>query len=83
MKTKLTPVDWPSACLLFGVLSLGLGFVTGIPAIFSGHIALNKIRANPEIGRRWMPVLGLTLGYVTTPLSLLTIYLATHIPRSG
>ena len=79
MKRTKPQVDWPSTSLLFGVLSLGFGLLTGIPAIVSGHVALKRIKANPAISRRWMARVGLMLGYITTMFSLLIIYLVTHV----
>jgi hypothetical protein len=55
---------------VLGLLSLGLLFVTGIPAVVTGHIALNRIN---EHRGRGLAVTGLSLGYFALALTLFGI----------
>lgn len=65
--------------LVGGVLSLGLGFIAGIPgmvlgapAIFCGHLGRARIRkSGGELRGKGMALAGLTMGYFMTVLSVL------------
>ncbi len=65
------------ASLVGGVLSLGLGFfmlgiLAGIPAIVCGHLSRARIRkSGGGLRGHLMALMGLTLGYFMTVLSLL------------
>ena len=54
------------ASLVLGILSFAACFfiVTGIPAVVCGHIALRKIKRNPDIGGKTLATSGLILGYL-------------------
>jgi len=57
------------ASLICGLCGFVLLFVTGIPAIIMGHMALNKIKAsNGAIQGRGIALAGTILGYFTTLL---------------
>lgn len=52
------------ASLAGGVLSLGLGFLTGIPAVICGHLGRARIRkAGGGLRGKGMALAGLVLGY--------------------
>ena len=60
------------ASLAGGVLSLGLGFLTGIPAVICGHLGRARIRkAGGELRGKGMALAGLTMGYFMTVVSVL------------
>lgn len=67
------------ASLVGGVLSLGLGFVAGIPgmvlgvpAIFCGHLGRARIRKSGDgLRGKEMALAGLTMGYFMTVMSVL------------
>lgn len=63
--------------LVCGILSVCcLGFLTGIPAIILGFIAINKEKANPEqYGGKGMAIAGIALGGLSILLSLAWIIL--------
>ncbi len=53
------------ASLAGGVLSLVLGFLTGIPAVICGHLGRARIRkAGGELRGNGMALAGLTMGYL-------------------
>jgi Domain of unknown function (DUF4190) len=53
------------ASLVGGVLSLGLGFFAGIPAVFCGHLGRARIRkSGDELRGKGMALAGLTMGYL-------------------
>lgn len=63
------------ASLACGVLSLGLGFLTGIPAVICGHLGRSRIRkAGGELRGKGMALAGLILGYVMTVLSMSVMF---------
>ena len=73
----------PKACglavtsLVCGCLGFLTFFITGIPAIITGHLALGKIkRSAGTIGGSGAATTGLILGYVTSAMSLVVIALA-------
>lgn len=77
------PHDPPKACglavtsLVCGCLGFLLAFLTGIPAIITGHMALGKIkRSGGTIGGTGIATTGLVLGYVTTAMTLVWIMVA-------
>lgn len=53
--------------LVLGVVSLaGCSFITGIPAIITGHMASNRARRKPhEFGGSGLAIAGLVMGYVS------------------
>ncbi len=59
------------ASLVLGILAPMCG-VTGIPAIITGHVALNRIQENGA-GGKGMAIGGLVLGYVFTAFILLAV----------
>jgi hypothetical protein len=61
--------------LVCGVLSiLCFGLVTGIPAIITGYMQLNKIKSDPQtFGGRGLAIGGMATGAVGTLLTILTI----------
>lgn len=60
------------ASLAGGVLSLGLGFLTGIPAVICGHLGRARIRkSGGGLEGKAMALAGLTMGYFMTVVSLL------------
>lgn len=62
------------ASLAGGVLSLGLGFLTGIPAVICGHLGRGRIRkSGGELRGTGMALAGLIAGYVMSVLSILAI----------
>jgi hypothetical protein len=61
---NMTHAKW---CVNLGVLSLLFGFITGIPAIITGHIALSNIKKSPTIySGKGLAFTGLILGYIST-----------------
>lgn len=53
-----------------GLGSLVVGFLAGLPAVFTGHRALRLARKSGEaLPKRWHAVTGLTLGYLMTVLT--------------
>ncbi len=53
------------ASLVLGLLSFLFWFFTGIPAVITGHMALNRIKQNPMLGGKGMAIAGLILGYLS------------------
>jgi len=66
--------------LVLGVLSLvGCSFITGIPAIITGHIAHNRSRKTPQkSGGGGLAIAGFVLGYVS--LAMLPILAGMLLP---
>ena len=64
--------------LVLGVLSLlGCLFITGIPAIITGHVAYGRAKKNPQnFGGAPLALTGLILGYVGTFLVTIIAILA-------
>jgi hypothetical protein len=61
------------ASLILGILSyvFCLFFITGIPAIITGHIAHSRARKQPQLyGGAGLALAGLILGYLSLPFSL-------------
>jgi hypothetical protein len=64
-----TPPEKPSTglavtSLILGILSFCFLFITAIPAVITGHMALGRIRREPEKhGGKGMAIAGLVLGY--------------------
>ncbi|CAN5145821.1 hypothetical protein BH23VER1_BH23VER1_32970 [soil metagenome] len=66
------------ASFVCGLVSivLGLGALTGIPAVILGHMAMKLYRTEPEIHEgRGLAVAGLVLGYISIALTVLGILL--------
>ncbi len=62
------------ASLVLGILSFGCGFITGIPAIITGHIAHARAKKQPQLhGGAGMALTGLILGYVGTIFATLAL----------
>jgi hypothetical protein len=62
------------ASLVSGVLSLGLGFIAGIPAVICGHLGRARIRkSGDELRGKGMALAGLILGYVMSIVSVLVL----------
>ncbi len=61
--------------LVLGILSLScLGFVSGIPAIITGHIAHSRAKKQPALyGGAGLALIGLILGYVGTILTTIAL----------
>ena len=65
------------ASLVCGCLGFILAFLTGIPAIITGHKALGKIkRSGGTLGGSGIATTGLVLGYVTTGFTVVWLALA-------
>ncbi len=65
------------ASLVCGLLGFLLSFLTGIPAIIMGHMAMSRIKAaNGTLGGGGMALAGTILGYITTLLLGLIAVLA-------
>lgn len=63
------------ACLVLGLLSVGLGPLTGLPALLCGHGALAKIRASDgAVQGRGMAGTGLAVAYAALVLWIAFIY---------
>ncbi len=63
------------ASLTGGVLSLWLGFLTGIPAVICGHLGRARIRkSGGELRGKGMALSGLILGYGMTVLSMPVVF---------
>jgi hypothetical protein len=54
-----------TASLVLGCLIFIFGFLTGIPAVITGHMALGRISQNPMLGGKGMAIAGLILGYLS------------------
>ncbi len=80
-KTKVKSAPASSvASLVLGCLSFVFAFITGIPAIICGHIALSKIKKEQLAKGKGIAIAGLVIGY----LSLLSIpLLALVIPGAN
>ena len=62
------------ASLVGGVLSLGTGFLTGIPAVVCGHLGRARIRKSGDgLRGKGMALAGLILGYVMSVVSVLVV----------
>jgi len=58
--------------LVLGIYSIAcLGFITGIPAILLGHMALGRIKTQPDVSGRGLAAWGLGLGYAGSVLGLM------------
>ena len=58
-------------------MSLGLGFLTGIPAVICGHLGRARIRkAGGELRGKGMALAGLILGYVMSVVSVVVVVLS-------
>jgi uncharacterized protein DUF4190 len=66
---------WAISALVCGVLALGFGPLTGIPAVIAGHKALREIRRTGDRGYG-LANAGLILGYVFVALTALGVLLA-------
>lgn len=59
---------------ILGVLSVPLccGFLTGIPAVITGHMGLNAVGdGSGELKGRGLAIAGLVMGYLFTVLSII------------
>ena len=61
------------SCLALGCLSVVFGFITGLPAIIVGHVAL--VRGRRCNDRSPLVVIGLSLGYVFTVASVVLLWI--------
>jgi hypothetical protein len=61
--------------LVLGILSLAcLGFLSGIPAIITGHMAYNRSKKDPaRYGSAGTALAGLVLGYIGTALTTIAL----------
>jgi len=68
--------------LVLGILSLvGLGLLSGIPAVICGHMAQSRIkRSAGALGGGDLAVAGLIIGYVGTVVVSLVIVVLFFIP---
>lgn len=73
--TSSEPIQQPQdswlaiTSLILGILGMaGFGFLTGVPAIVTGTIALGKKQAN-----RGMSIAGIIMGIISTIISLLIV----------
>jgi hypothetical protein len=67
--------------LVLGILSLPTCFLTGIPAIVCGHIALGRARRDPaQHGGAGMAIAGLVLGYLCALIAPIAILSAMLLP---
>ena len=61
--------------LVCGILGLFCGFVSGIPAVICGHIALKQIAdSKVRLEGRGMAIAGLVLGYFSIAIILLWLF---------
>ncbi len=61
-----------TASLILGILGILFGFVAGIPAIITGHMALGRIKENPALeSSRGQAMAGLIMGYIFSGIALL------------
>ncbi len=63
----------PMICIVLGFLSGLFGFISGIPSIIVGHIALRKAKKNnfqSNLAYKRMAIFGLCLGYNGTLMSI-------------
>jgi hypothetical protein len=62
--------------LVLGILSLTcFGFLSGIPAIITGHMAHNRARKQPELyGGAGVALTGLILGYLGTVITTIILF---------
>ncbi len=64
-----------TAALILGLLSIVCWFLTGIPAVILGHMALNEIRAsNGTQSGSGSAITGLVFGYLSVGLLALCIF---------
>jgi len=64
------------ASIICGGLSFIFGFLTAIPAVICGHMALGDIKRNPDkydTSARTLAIVGTVLGYFWIALTLLFI----------
>ncbi|NNC88671.1 MAG: DUF4190 domain-containing protein [Akkermansiaceae bacterium] len=75
MNSNLTPPQRSAAAvasLLLGILGVVALWLSSIPAIICGHLALSRIRkSGGQLGGRRFAIAGLILGYVMTIAALL------------
>jgi len=59
--------------LILGILSMAccLGLLTGIPGAICGHIALGRIKSEPNLQGRGLAIAGLILSYLGIALSVI------------
>lgn len=71
----IRPVDpLAKASLILGAVTPLTCGVSGIPAIVTGHMALNRIRDTGDDGRG-LAIAGLSIGYITIVMGLLSFVL--------
>jgi hypothetical protein len=64
-----------TAALVLGLLSFLFWFLTGIPAVILGHMALNEINAsNGTQGGKGSAIAGLILGYIAVGFLAICIF---------
>ncbi len=60
---------WSLVCSILGFFT----FVTAIPGVIFGHLALNEIKKNPRLEGRGLAIAGLIMGYIVVGLAALAI----------
>ena len=62
--------------LVLAITSLACcGLVTGIPAVVLGHLALTRMKADPNLGGRGLAIAGLVIGYIGVAFAILSMIL--------
>jgi len=60
------------ASLVLGILGFATWFITGIPAVICGHVALSKIKkSRGSLTGGGMAIAGLVMGYLSMGLLLI------------
>ena len=71
------------ASMILGIVGFLFGLLTAIPAVITGHMALNRIKQNPALGGRGMAIAGLVLGYLVIAVAAIFIVLIIILAASG
>src|SRR5690348_7791693 len=67
--------------LVLGIFSFPCFFFAGIPAVITGHIALNRATKDPaQFGGKGMAIAGLIMGYLGIALSLVAVPASLLLP---
>lgn len=70
--------------LVLGILSMvccGMGILTGIPAVICGHIAMGRMKKDPNLQGKGLAIAGLIMGYLGIVASV--IYLIYIVAFGG
>jgi hypothetical protein len=70
--------------LVLGILSMiccGMGILTGIPAVICGHIAMGRMKKDPNLQGKGLAIAGLIMGYLGIVVSV--IYLIYVVAFGG